>query len=188
MTGLEKLLQRKLPADVFTAVREALDPEDLDYVPRSRLNDVIGERDTALSDLATLKKTSGNAADIQKKLDALQTKYDTDIAAKDAEIAGIHREHKITDKLNAAKAKNIVAVRALLNEDALGEDLAGLDKELERITQEDPYLFGTRARTGTGKNNVGAGEGEGGVDGSGSGSGEGTSIEEMRSAVFGGVY
>lgn len=187
MTGLEKLLKQKLPADVFATVKEALDPEDLDYVPRSRLNDVIGERDTALADLATLKKTSGNAADLQQKLNDLQQKYDTDIAAKDTEIAGIHREHKITTKLTAAKAKNIVAVRALLNEEALGEDLAGLDKELERITKEEPYMFGTRARAGTGKETVGAGEGDGG-DGGAGGSNEGTSIEDMRSAVFGGVY
>lgn len=183
MTGLEKLLKQKLPADVFATVREALDPEDLDYVPRTRLNDVISERDTALADLTALKKTSGNAADIQQKLDDLQAKYDTDIAAKDAEIAGIHREHKITTKLTAAKAKNIVAVRALLNEEALGEDLAGLDKELERVTKEEPYMFGTRARTGTGKENMGTGEGDGGEGGH-----EGTSIEEMRSAVFGGAY
>lgn len=184
MTGLEKLLKQKLPADVFAAVEDALDPEDLDYVPRSRLNDVIKERDTALSDLNTLKKTSGNAADIQSKLDALQTKYDTDIAAKDAEIKGIHREHKITTALTTAKAKNVVAARALLNEEALGENLEGLEKEIGRVTSEDPYLFGTRVRTGTGKESVGTGEGDGGTGGSN----DGVSIEDMRSAVFGGVY
>ena len=186
MTGLEKLLQRKLPAETFQAVKAALDPEDLDYVPRSRLDDVIDERDTARADLRKLQKSSGDAAGLQQKLDDLQAKYDADIAAKDTEIKGIHRNHKIEAGIQARNAKNAVAVRALLNEDALGEELEGLDAELDRVVKSDPYLFGDApgAPTGTGKDTVGAGEGDD-LGGTG-GSADDEVTEEMYNAVFGG--
>lgn len=185
MTGLEKLLQRKLPAETFKAVKEALDPEDLDYVPRSRLDDVIEERDTARADLRKAQKSSGNTDDLQKKLGDLQAKYDADIAAKDAQITSIQREHKIDAALSGVKAKNPLAVKALLNEEALKDDLSGLDEEIKRITQSDPYLFddASDVPAGTGKSQPGAGEGD---NKGGAGSGASEPTVDMYDAVFGG--
>lgn len=191
MTGLEKLLQRKLPADVFKAVREALDPEDLDYVPRSRLDDVIEERDNARTELGKAKKAAGDPGKLQKDFDDLKAKYDTDIAAKDAEIKGIQRSHTIDGALTKAKAKNAKAVQALFDETALGEDLSGLEKEIERLTKSDPYLFG-EIDNGNG-NDDGAGAGTG-ANGAGSGAdgngGQGGEIgkDEMYAAIFGGGF
>lgn len=180
MTGLEKLLQRKLPAEIFKAVKEALDPEDLDYVPRSRLDDVIEERDTARADLRKLQKTSGDATTLQGKLDDLQTKYDTDIAAKDTEIKGIKREHMIETKLGTAKAKNFTAVRALLNEEALKDDLSGLESEIERIKKSDAYLFTDAAE------NVPAGTGKDKPGDPGAAGSDNVDYSAMFDAVFGG--
>ncbi len=185
MTGLEKLLQRKLPAEIFKAVKEALDPEDLDYVPRSRLDDVIEERDTARADLRKVQKAGNDTGDLQKKLDDLQAKYDADIAAKDAQINSIQREHKIDAALEHAKARNPATVKALLNEEALKDDLSGLEEEIKRITQSDPYLFtdAPDVPAGTGKTQPGAGENDGKDKGNGDAS---EPTVDMYDAVFGG--
>lgn len=190
MTGLEKLLQRKLPADTFKAVMEALDPEDLDVIPRSRLNEVIDERDTVKADLAKLQKAGGadNANELTKKLTALQTKYDTDIKSKDAEITGIRRDHQIETKLTAAKARNLTAVKALLDQTKIGDDLKGLDEEITRVQKSDAYLFDTTsgAPAGTGKEHAGDSGAPGG-NGSGA-SGNGAPTDAMYNAVFGGMF
>lgn len=137
MTGLEKLLQRKLPAETFQAVKSALDPEDLDYVPRARLDDVIEERDAARAEVRTLKSNAPDVAALNQQLQDLQTQ----LAGKDTEIQNIKKDYLIQDKLKAAKARNPKAVIALFDQEALKDDLSGLDSEIARLQKSDSYLF-----------------------------------------------
>lgn len=179
MTGFEKLLQRKLPADVFKAVSEALDLETLDFVPRARLNEVIEERDEARADLRKLQAApkDNSSEELQKQLQELQSKYDTDIAAKNLEIRNI----KVSSALTKAKARNAKAVLALMDDEKLGDDLKGLDEEIQRIRKSDAYLFEEETQVGTGASSVDA------RNSAGAGK-EGDVAQEMYAAVFGGIY
>lgn len=81
------------------------------------------------------------------KAAADEWKAKAETTAKEAEetVKKLKFEHKLEDHLKSAKAKNIKAVKALLEMDkiALGEDdsLSGLDEQLEAIRENDEYLF-----------------------------------------------
>lgn len=156
MTGLQKILKQKLPAEVYEEVVSALSPEDLDYIPRSRLNEVIIERDTALDNLKAAQTKSIRVEDFEE-YKALQQKYNDDIAAKDRAFKEYKDDVTINDKLKERKCKNIVATRALFNVEALKEDLSGLDAEIQRVKSEADYLFGNVdvVDKGTGTNGAG---------------------------------
>ena len=68
--------------------------------------------------------------------------------------------------LNGFKAKNAKAVRALLDlkEAKVGDDgkVAGLDEQLQKLQESDPYLFNTGT---TGDSGLNAGEGSDGKTG-----------------------
>lgn len=157
MTGLQKILKQKLPAEVYAEVVSALSPEDLDYVPRSRLNEVIIERDTALDNLKATQAKSIKVED-SEEYKVLQQKYNDDIAAKDKAFKEYKDNVTINDKLKERNCKNIVATRALFNVEALKEDLSGLDAEIRRVKSEADYLFGNANGVDKGTGTDGAGE------------------------------
>lgn len=104
----------------------------------------IADRDKQLEDL---KKSSGDAEALKKQIEDLQTanaQKDKDHAA---EIAAIKLESAVEAALTSAKAKNNVAVKALLTEflkDAkVGEDGAvkGLDGELKKLAEAEDTAF-----------------------------------------------
>ena len=60
----------------------------------------------------------------------------------------MRRDMMVDMELTKSGAKNIKAVRALLNEEAitlLDGGLCGIEQEIERIGQDCPYLFCNRA-------------------------------------------
>lgn len=94
---------------------------------------------------STIKKLQQTVKDFDgvdvKKLQAdlatMQTKYNEDIA-----------KTKLDSALNLAlatgKAKNIKAVRAMLEPDSIkldGDKLLGLDDQLKKLRESDPYMF-----------------------------------------------
>ena len=96
----------------------------------------------------------GEYADAQD-LAAVSAKFEAEKAAreKDAadfanEMAAMRRDMMVDMELTKSGAKNIKAVRALLNEEAitlLDGGLCGIEQEIERIGKDCPYLFGNRA-------------------------------------------
>ena len=182
MTGLEKMLQKKLPVETFVAVKEALTSEDFDWVPRSRLDDVIEERDNARMEVSTLKKDLEKAK--TQDYAELEQKYNTDIAAKDAEIDKIKRDFTIEGALQKAKAKNIKITRAALDESKIKKDFSNLDDLIAEIKKSDAYLFEDDVPGGTGTDGAGSGDaGKGKADVKDDGV-----TSEMFNAVMGGIF
>lgn len=75
-----------------------------------------------------------------------QTKAEEAEAARVADVAKLKFEHRLEASLSKAKAKNLKAVKALLNLEELklaedGESISGLDTQLETIAEENDYLF-----------------------------------------------
>lgn len=64
---------------------------------------------------------------------------------KEAEngFAQSQKEEKIDEAISAAGAKNVKAVKALLDLDAIAQDPDSLEKQLTAIKKECPYMFET---------------------------------------------
>lgn len=120
-------------------------------VPKSRLddkiqelktaNDTIAERDTQLKTLQT--KAAGNE-ELQTEITRLQQENATAKAEHEAELQKRDFEHALDSALRDAKAKNVKAVRANLNLEAIkldGDKLLGLDEQLTALKASDDYLF-----------------------------------------------
>lgn len=113
---------------------------------KDALEQQVADRD---KDIAELKKTSGDAAKIQEKLDELQGKYDKETEAYKAQLA--QRDYQtaidkaIADsgvKFSSKSAEK--AFRAGIGDSKLEMKdgaLDGFDKYLEKAKSEDPSAF-----------------------------------------------
>lgn len=71
-----------------------------------------------------------------------------------AELAKVKLDNKIESVINAAKAKNATAVRALLDVDGLELDdkgeIKGLKEQLAKVVEDNPFLFDVESESGAG--------------------------------------
>jgi len=114
----------------------------------TNLNGVIATRD---KDIEDLKKSNKTVDDLNTQLSDLQSKYATEKTEREADKAEAEKkliqaktDSAIELALTNAKAKNIKTVLPLLDADGLvldGEVLKGMDKQLETIKMENPFLF-----------------------------------------------
>lgn len=102
----------------------------------------LKERDKQLADLQ--KAAEGNE-ELQNQIKALQQQNSEQQKAHKVEMAQLKLDNAIDNALTAAGAKNLKAVRALLDLDKLqlGEDgkLQGWLEQLEALQKSDGYLF-----------------------------------------------
>ncbi len=121
---------------------------DIVVTERNTANDTIKERDTQLE---TLRKSTGNVEELQAKIETLQTE-NTQAAEKHAkEIKQLKIDSAVEGALMAAGAKNMKAVRALLDIDAekvkVKEDgsLDGLslDEQIKKLqgAEDSKFMF-----------------------------------------------
>ena len=153
----EKLLEWGLTEEQATKVMEGLNGS---FVTKARFNEVnteltaakntIKERDTQLE---TLKKASGDTKALQDQITQLQAdnkKKDDDHAA---ELKKLKISNAVELALSSARAKNNIAVKALLadfiGKAELAEDgtVKGLDAEVKKLVEgkETAFLFDTKA-------------------------------------------
>lgn len=148
----EELVKLGLTEDLAKTVAEASAAELKEFIPKSRFNEVsesnktlktqITDRDKQLE---TLKKASGDAEAMKTKIEELQAANKTASEEHEAQIRQIRMDHAIESALTGAKAKNVKAVRALLNLDDLDVDddgkVKGLDKQIKKLTEADDTKF-----------------------------------------------
>jgi len=149
-------------------VLQAIETENKNMVPRSRLNDKnaeikdlkeqLGDRDTQLADLKT--KAVGNE-DLQKQIQALQEANQTATAEYEAKLTKQAYDFALDKELLTAKARNPKAVKALLDMEAIkldGDSLLGLSEQLTKLQESDSYLFDVESGSqgGSGSYNPGS--------------------------------
>lgn len=102
----------------------------------------VGDRD---SQLETLKASAGDNADLKKKIEDLQTENATTKATHESELNQLKIDFAVEKALTGAKAKNIKAVKALLElgEAKLDKDgnVKGLDEQIEKLRSGDDTKF-----------------------------------------------
>ena len=118
--------------------KKVMDSLDGNYVTKTRFNEVNEEN-------KTLKKSSGDNEELKKQIETLQQENANQKKAHEAEMTQLRLDNAIDAALTAGGAKNIKAVRALLDTSKVkvGEDgkLTGFDDQLSAIQKSDSYLF-----------------------------------------------
>lgn len=110
----------------------------------------VGDRD---SQLETLKASAGDNADLKKQIEDLQTENATAKANHESELNQLKIDFAVEKALTGAKAKNIKAVKALLelNDAKLDKDgnVKGLAEQIEKLTSGDDtkFLFEAQKQT-----------------------------------------
>ena len=110
----------------------------------------VGDRDKQLE---TLKASAGDNADLKKKIEELQTENATAKANHESELNQLKIDFAVEKALTGAKAKNIKAVKALLELDdaKLDKDgnVKGLAEQIEKLTSGDDtkFLFEAQKQT-----------------------------------------
>jgi len=110
----------------------------------------VGDRDKQLE---TLKASAGDNADLKKQIEDLQTENATAKANHESELNQLKIDFAVEKALTGAKAKNIKAVKALLELDdaKLDKDgnVKGLSEQIEKLTSGDDtkFLFEAQKQT-----------------------------------------
>lgn len=132
--------------------KKVMDSLDGDFVTKARFNEVneenktlkksVSDRDKQLEDL---KKASGDNADLKKQIEDLQNANKEQQKAHEAELTQLKLDNAIDSSLTAAGAKNLKAVRAMLDTSAfkLADDgsVTGLKEALAAVQKSDSYMF-----------------------------------------------
>lgn len=134
--------------DVIKLHKEKLDNS---FIPKSRFNEVneenkrlkgtISERDKQLEELS---KSSGDIDQLKQQIADLQAENAKAVKEHEAQIKQMKLDNAVEAALLSAGAKNIKAVRSLLDEKSLkltegGVD--GLEAAIKAVQTSDPYLF-----------------------------------------------
>lgn len=134
--------------------KKVMDSLDGNFVTKARFNEIneenktlkqsVADRDKQLEDL---KKSSGDNAELKKQIETLQQQNADQQKAHDAEVAQLKLDNAIDASLTAAGAKNIKAVRAMIDTSKmkLGEDgtVEGLPDAIKAVQKTDSYMFNT---------------------------------------------
>lgn len=108
------------------------------------LNGQVKERDKQLEDL---KKSAGDNEELQKQIEQLQTDNATAKANHESEMNQLKVEYAVEKALTGANAKNIKAVKALLDLDdaKLDKDgnVKGLQDQIDKLVsgEDTKFLF-----------------------------------------------
>lgn len=102
----------------------------------------VGDRDKQLE---TLKASAGDNADLKKQIEDLQTENATAKATHESELNQLKIDFAVEKALTGAKAKNITAVKALLDlKDAKFDkegNVKGLAEQIEKLTSNEGTKF-----------------------------------------------
>lgn len=180
MTLLEKL-REKLGTELMGQVEDAVgDDFDWDFVPRSRLNKVIGQRNALSIKVRNLTEAAA-AEDDDEGPDTKGTGKDTkgdkkkdegvDIEAIKAqhatELQNVAKRYAVLDYLRAQGARDPKLVMSLLDMDKItldeSETLQGIEDQVAAKKESHDYLFqtaGDDVSGGTGKDGGSDGDDE----------------------------
>ena len=126
------------------------------YVPKNQFNQKNEELKqakesltTMQSDIEALKKSNADNAELSKQIDELNAAQLKREEEYTAQIQKMELDGIVERTLLSSKVKNAKAVRALLDlEDAKVKDgtIKGLDDQLAKLKESDPYLFESESK------------------------------------------
>ena len=170
--------------ELATKIAEQSAEEMKGMIPKTRLDEVIAERDNAKKDhadvlkqLGALQKETGDVQSLKDKISELETAAKESEKTHAAEIQTMKINNAVDNALISAKALNITAVKALLKLEGAELDADGSVKGLAdqikalQTAEDSKFLFGSST-----PNMKGAKVGESGNDDGD----KGMTIEQFR--------
>ena len=109
---------------------------------KKALEGQIAERDKQIKGF---EKLTGDNEELKTQLAAAQEANKAAKTEYEAQVKKLTLDSKVESALLAAKAKNVKAARALLDESKIsldGENVLGLNEQLEALKKDAAYLFG----------------------------------------------
>lgn len=137
--GLEKDLIDKILDENSRDIGKAKGNYDDIKTERDQLKDEIEKRDKQLTELKKLDPEG-----LKDEIQRLQEENDKAKAKYEADLKAIKVENAIEKALTGAGAKNIKAVKALLDigdAELDGETVKGLDDQIKKLTESDDSKF-----------------------------------------------
>ena len=163
--------------DLAAKIVEMSTEEVKGMIPKSRLDEVIADRDKykndhadVLKQLGALQKETGDVQTLQNKIKELQDNATEAEKTHAEEIKTLKINNAVDNALTGAKALNIKAVKALLNLEGaeLDEDgsVKGLADQIKALQTADDskFLFGSSTMKGAKPGESGNEDGDKGVD------------------------
>lgn len=142
------------------------------YVPPERFNEIneakkvaesaVAERDKQLNEL---KKGVGDNEELKKQIETLQAENKATKEKYESDIQTMRINNAIDQALTGAGAKNLKAVRALLDLEKIkmdGEAVTGIEDQIKALTSAEDSKFLFNVKTETKQSPVGMKAGEGG--------------------------
>lgn len=187
---MRNFLAKYLSADELNKLEEAYKSKNEGaqglpiYIPKTRFDEVDNKRKAAEQTIASFEAEKTKAVDeatavLKEQLKAIPSDWkeqlenakqalETQKTEYEGKLKASEKSYEITSKIYESGARNVKAVRALLDENK------PIDAQLKNLKESDSYLFSVRIPKGTGKD---------GDEGSGSGGDGKLSAEAMYAAV-----
>lgn len=109
-------------------------------------DDIKAQLETANTTIADLKQNNTANETLQAKV----TEYETEITRLKDEATQKEFNYKLEGALKGSKAKNLKAIKAILDMDKVkleGDTLTGLEEQLTALKESDAYLFDVEEQT-----------------------------------------
>ena len=159
--SIHEALKALFPDDMVKSIEAALKDQNVsivptdDYIPKGRF-DTVSESakkykvdyEKSVADLEALKPLAAGSEALTKQIQDLQAQHKESTTKYEAQIVAQQREFALTNSLGAFKPKNIKAVKALLDAEAISklpikdDKLDGFEAIMQPIIKDNSYLFG----------------------------------------------
>lgn len=169
----EDFVKLGISEELAEKAAEASQDELKGFIPKHRFDEVNDAKKKAEDDLKDrdkqleeLKKSAGSNEELKKQIETLQADNLKAKEEHDAKIKAMQIENAVERALTTAGAKNIKAVKALLdlgNAELDGDAVKGLDAQIKKLTESEDSKFLFNISAG-GPGIKGAKPGEGGDD------------------------
>lgn len=116
---------------------------------KTELEKLVSQREQKIDELS---KSSGNNEELQKQILELKKLNETTKSDYETRISNMEFDYSLNNALKGAKCKNVKALKALLDMEAINfknGKLEGLDEQLETLKANEGYLFEEATNTGS---------------------------------------
>ena len=127
---------RWIPKEKFDAVN----------TEKQEYKNMLNERDTQLEDL---KKKARDSEELSKEIKELQKKNEETVEEYEQRLKEQSFNFQVEKAISEAQAKNVKAVKALIDLEKVKQEdgsLIGLSEQLEQLKKDEPYLFGAELK------------------------------------------
>lgn len=122
---------------------------------KNKVTDLEKDIKTKDDTIAQLQKEADKVEGLNQQISQLQTDKTNLETQLDTKVSEINKEHAILDAIRDAKAINVKAVRALLDNEKItyeNDELKGVSEQLETLAsaEDSSMLFGTKVQAPAG--------------------------------------